>query len=673
MSGHLYEVEIAHVRSEPVRHDVRHRSYQWFVDLGDLPRLPLGLRSLARFDARDHFGDPRRSIRANVDAYLAAHGIDLRGGSVTMLANPRSLGYVFNPLSLFWCHDSSGDLLCVVAEVRNTYGGRHCYLLHTDESGRAETEKVFYVSPFYPVDGYYRMSVPEPGERLNLNITLHRPNQRPFTASVRGARRPATLRTVLATALRRPLETRVVRALITKHGVALWRKGLPVVPRPVEQENVMATLPGNASIAERIADLIRRTLGAELPVRLRAWDGSAAGPSDGPVLILRSRRALRHLLWAPGELGLARAYVAGDIEIEGDLGAAFRRAWQFARARPGSVTGLTPRAKVSALSAAVRLGAIGPPPKPPAAEARLHGRLHTRSRDRAAISHHYDLSNDFYRLLLDESMAYSSAYFTAPDQSLDDAQRAKLDLICRKLDLKPGMRLLDVGCGWGALILHATEHYGVHATGITLSAQQRDHIAKLVAERGLSGQVAVRLQDYRELAGAGQTYDAVSSIEMGEHVGEGNYPVYAATLLGALRPTGRLLLQQMSRHPDAAPGGGAFIESYIAPDMHMRPLSQTIGHLERAGLEVRDVEAMREHYVATVRHWIDTFEANYPQFVELVGEQIARVWRLYLVGGALSFEERRMGVDQILAVRPTAAGTSAMPATRPWAADNVRA
>jgi cyclopropane fatty-acyl-phospholipid synthase-like methyltransferase/DUF1365 family protein len=673
VSGHLYEVEIAHVRSEPVRHDVRHRSYQWFVDLDDLPRLPLGLRSLARFDARDHFGDPRQSIRANVDAYLAANGIDLHGGSVTMLANARSLGYVFNPLSLFWCHDVSGALVCVIAEVRNTYGGRHCYLLHTDDSGRAETEKVFYVSPFYPVDGYYRMSVPEPAERLALHITLHRPNQRPFTASVRGLRRPATLRTVLATALRRPFETWRVRALITKHGIALWRKGLAIVPRPVDEEHTVDTKPSPPTTADRLAGLARRAVGVELPVRLRAWDGTEAGPSDGPVLVIRSRHALRHLLWSPGELGLARAYVTGDLDVEGDLGDGFRRVWQLARSRPRTSTALTPRPKVSALSTAVRLGAIGPPPKPPAAEARLPGRLHSRGRDRAAISHHYDLSNDFYRLLLDESMAYSSAYFTAADQSLADAQRTKLDLICRKLDLKPGMRLLDIGCGWGSLILHASERYGVHATGITLSAQQRDHIAKLVAERGLSGQVTVRLQDYRELADAGQTYDAVSSIEMGEHVGEDNYPVYAATLLGASRPTGRLLLQQMSRHPDAAPGGGAFIESYIAPDMHMRPLSQTIGYLERAGLEVRDVEAMREHYVRTVRHWIDTFEANYPQFVELVGEQVARAWRLYLVGGALSFEEGRMGVDQILAVRPTAAGTSAMPSRRPWTADNVRA
>jgi cyclopropane-fatty-acyl-phospholipid synthase len=430
-------------------------------------------------------------------------------------------------------------------------------------------------------------------------------------------------------------------------------------------------MPSKPNSADRLAALIRETVGIELPLRLRAWDGSEAGPSDGPVLIIRSRRALRRLMWEPGELGLARAYVTGDIDVQGDLAEGLRRAWLLARSRPHSGISLTTRGKLSAAVAAARLGAVGPAPRPPTSEARLTGRLHTRSRDRAAISHHYDLSNDFYQLLLDETMAYSSAYFTAPDQPLVDAQRAKLDLICRKLELKPGMRLLDVGCGWGSLILHAAGHYGVHATGVTLSVQQRDRIAKQVADRGLADFVNVRLQDYRELAETGETFDAVSSIEMGEHVGEDQYPIYAGILLGALAPTGRLLMQQMSRHVDAAPGGGAFIEAYIAPDMHMRPLSQTIGFLEQAGFEVRDVEAMREHYVTTVRHWINTFEANYAQFVALVGEEVARAWRLYLVGGALAFEEGRMGVDQILAVKPTVYGGSATPATRPWAADSV--
>ncbi|HEU5267818.1 MAG TPA: cyclopropane-fatty-acyl-phospholipid synthase family protein [Jatrophihabitans sp.] len=406
------------------------------------------------------------------------------------------------------------------------------------------------------------------------------------------------------------------------------------------------------SVADRLATLLHATLGIELPVRLRAWDGSETGPAGAPAVVVRSRRALRRLLWAPNELGLARAYVTGDIDVDGDLGDGLRRVWQLARTRPATTVRVGLRARLGAVVTAARLGALGRPPAPPAGEARLRGQRHTRRRDRAAIAHHYDLSNDFYQLLLDETMAYSSAYFTGAGQSLADAQRAKLDLICRKLDLQPGMRLLDVGCGWGSLIVHAAERYGVQATGVTLSAQQRDFAAKRVADRGLTDRVEVRLQDYRELAGTSERFDGVASIEMGEHVGAEHYPAYAAVLFGALRPAGRLLLQQMSRRADAAPGGGAFVEAYIAPDMHMRPASQTMRHLEHAGFEIRHVEAMREHYVRTVAHWLATLESRWDEFVTLVGEEVARVWRLYLVGGGLAFEEGRMGVEQFLAVRP---------------------
>ena len=421
----------------------------------------------------------------------------------------------------------------------------------------------------------------------------------------------------------------------------------------VLDNRMRAVTVSGLTAADRLTELLRSITGVMPPIRIRAWDGTEAGRRDGPVLVIRSRRALRRLLWAPGELGMARAYIAGDIDVEGALSDAFRHVWQQARAGRRT-TPLTKRDLARAAGVAVRLGAFGPPPKPPASEARLTGALHTRGRDRAVIAHHYDLSNDFYRLLLDERMTYSCAYFTHDHQTLHDAQTAKLDLICRKLDLRPGMRLLDVGCGWGSLILYAAETYGVAATGVTLSEQQREFIAKRIAECGLADKVTVRLQDYREFGAAAQSddaFDAVASIEMGEHVGEENYPLYTRILHRALKPTGRLLLQQMSRRPDAAPGGGAFVESYIAPDMHMRPLAQTIGHMQDAGFEVRDVEAMREHYVRTVQEWIRTFDDRYREFVALLGEEVARVWRLYLTGGELAFAEGRMGVDQILAAK----------------------
>ncbi|MGW7539318.1 class I SAM-dependent methyltransferase [Amycolatopsis sp. NPDC054798] len=409
------------------------------------------------------------------------------------------------------------------------------------------------------------------------------------------------------------------------------------------------------SAADRLADFAERILGGPLPVAVRTWDGHRAGPA-GPTVVLKNRRALRWLLYAPGELGLARAYVSGDLDVEGDLTEGFRRAWAY---RPQ----LSARDFGEAVRLAARLGVFGLPPKPPAEEARLRGKLHTLGRDRSAISHHYDLSNAFYQLLMDDSMAYSSGYWSET-ADLARAQHDKLELICRKLGLRPGMRLLDVGCGWGSLLVHAAKHHGVEAVGVTISAEQVQHVKTRLAQHDLDGRVEVRRQDYRDLAG--EPFDAVASVEMGEHVGEENYPTYTGTLYRMLKPAGRLLLQQMSRGA-VAPGGGAFIERYIAPDMTMRPLSRTLGHLETAGFEIRDVHALREHYVSTVRAWADTLEQHWDEAVALIGEAGARVWRLYLVGGALAFEENRMGVDQILAVRPDANGRSEMPWTREWA------
>ncbi|WP_200940129.1 SAM-dependent methyltransferase [Aeromicrobium sp. Root495] len=424
--------------------------------------------------------------------------------------------------------------------------------------------------------------------------------------------------------------------------------------------------------ASSLLSLAEDALGMRLPIRLRAWDGSEAGDPTGPVLVIHDKRAIRHVLYSPGELGIARAYVQGYIDLEGDVSDGLRVMWDAVRdARAADEDAgrphITPRLVARAVGLALRLGIVGRRPPIPASESVLTGELHSRERDRAAISHHYDLSNDFYELILDPNMAYSSGFHHSPDLTLEEAQTAKLHLICRKLGLQPGMRMVDIGSGWGSLTLFAAEHYGVHVTGVTLSSEQRDFVLKKAAERGLSDQVNVSLRHFRDLSESGVRdgqIDAIASVEMGEHVGDEEYKVFTSSIHRYLRPGGRVLIQQMSRSNGAKgdrPGGGPFIETYIAPDMHMKPLAKTLGLIAEPGLEIRDVQAMREHYPQTVAAWLDNLESNWSEAVALVGEEQARVWRLYLAGGSLAFEENRMGVDQVLAVKPSPDGVASMP------------
>jgi cyclopropane-fatty-acyl-phospholipid synthase len=360
--------------------------------------------------------------------------------------------------------------------------------------------------------------------------------------------------------------------------------------------------------------------------------------------VARSPRALQRILWRPGELGLARAYVSGDLDVEGDLTDGLRRVHAAPRGTRASIL----LAALGTVRAAARLKLLAPPPGPPRCELRVRGRRHSRARDQVVIAGHYDVPSAFYQLILDPSMAYSCACWDGANQDLATAQRAKLELICRKLALEPGQTLLDMGCGWGSLTIHAARAR-VRVTGVTLSREQGGYVRRRA--RGLSlteDRVQVRTQDYRDpLDGP---YDAIASVEMGEHVGAGRYPAFCAALYGQVRPGGRLLIQQMSR--TTRRGGGPFIESYIAPDMDMRPVGETIRLIQDAGFEVIGVEAMREHYARTIRAWLENFEANLPAITTILTAEQVRVWRLYLAGGALAFEQGRMGVDQILAVKP---------------------
>lgn len=431
--------------------------------------------------------------------------------------------------------------------------------------------------------------------------------------------------------------------------------------------------------AQRLKNIAEKLFGTELPVRLRAWDGSEAGPPDAPVLVVRNRRALRRLLWKPGELGLARAWVAGDLDVDGDLYAALDVMAALIWERDPAPDGSEPKGLFEALKDPEVRGAArelvklaGPflPPAPPAEEARRRSRLHlhTKGSDKQAISHHYDVGNDFYELVLGPSMVYSCAYWESPDATLESAQRDKLELVCRKLDLKPGMRLLDVGCGWGSMAVHAAREHGVSVVGVTLSQEQAAYARKRVADEGLTDRVEIRVQDYRDVRDG--PYDAISSIGMAEHVGAERYLEYASDLYALLKPGGRLLNHQIARRPqqdETAYEVDEFIDAYVFPDGELAPVGTTAGLLEQAGFEVRDIEAIREHYALTLRQWVRNLEGRWKEALKLVSPGRARVWRLYMAASALSFERNRIGVNQIVAVRTPQSGASGMPLrARTW-------
>lgn len=419
--------------------------------------------------------------------------------------------------------------------------------------------------------------------------------------------------------------------------------------------------PPADGVAASLRPVVRALLGADVRIRFEFWDGSAIEHTSAvATLRFTSPDAFRRVLWMPNQLGLGRAYVAGDLEFDGDM---FDTIVALRDATGELVS--SPRTTLPAvLRAAHRIGALGRPLPPPPEEARLHGWRHSLQRDARAITHHYDVGNDFYRLVLGLRMTYSCARFVADDSSLEEAQDAKHELVCRKLGLHElsAPRLLDVGCGWGSMAIHAARHHGAHVVGITISAAQAALARQRVADAGVADLVEIRLQDYRELAG--ERFDAISSIGMSEHVGHDKIDQYFTTLRSVLAPTGRLLNHAISSIGGSTLGRTSFVGRYVFPDGELIDVGNVVLAMERAGFEVRDVESLREHYARTLRAWVANLEGNWDRAVELVGVPRAKIWRLYMAGSAIGFEDGGIGLHQVLGVAATPEGTSGMPLTR---------
>jgi cyclopropane-fatty-acyl-phospholipid synthase len=422
--------------------------------------------------------------------------------------------------------------------------------------------------------------------------------------------------------------------------------------------------PGRRTVAAVAGSALPDLAGgrmAQLPVAISFWDGSClparngapqgppangnGPPDDPPVVVARSPRAVSHFLYHPGELGLARAWVDGSLTVRGNP----QSVLALRRAFTGLDLSTRDRMRLALLAVRVAGPGVLRSPPAPSIEAAVRGQRHSLSRDRTSVRHHYDLSNDFYRLVLGPSLVYSCAYFSSPEDSLEQAQERKLDLICRKLALEPGERLLDIGCGWGSLVLHAAAHYGVRAVGVTLSEPQAALARARAVEQGLQDRVEIRVADYRELTDG--PFDKIASIGMYEHVGRAQLGNYVGKAYELLTPGGLFLNHGIARLAAPPPTADTFISRYIFPDGELHPVADLIQELEGAEFEVRDLESLREHYPVTLRRWADNLADNITAAADLVGAERVRAWQVYMLGCAQAFEDGDITVFQVVSAR----------------------
>jgi cyclopropane-fatty-acyl-phospholipid synthase len=666
----LYEGTLLHARSSPARNVFRYPVCFYGLDLDELPELDRRLalfgynrRNVLSFRDSDHLGDAGRPAKENVLAFLAERGIDLAGGRVVLLTNLRLLGYVFNPVSYFYCYASGGELAAIVAEVGNTFGERHPYLLTRENQvadGRRrvyEHRKLLHVSPFFGMDQTYRFSFTEPGERVRAGVGIIEGGERPFWAELTGTRRPLTNAALARALLRYPLMSQQVTGLIHWQAVKLAMKRVPFhhKPRFSPGEGSVTTAPPAPAAPRRGLKPIPRAARSPLTPaarRLAMWmlthpargevavrlpDGSvrrAGDPSTGPsVEVTVASRNLWRRLAARGRLGLGEAYTAGDWwtdDLVGLMEILALTAESARRTGPGAVLDALGRRR----------------PRLPA-RADLPGA-------RRDIQYHYDLGNDLYALFLDPTWTYSCAVFERPGMTLEEAQVAKYRRICEKLGLGPGSHVLEIGCGWGGFALHAAGEWGARVTGVTLSDEQAALARERIAAAGLSDRVEILLQDYRTLAGR---FSHVASIEMLEAIGHRQLPVYFAAVDRLLEPGGIACVQTIAvpdQRYERYRRGRDWIREYIFPGALIPSLEAISRAMTRSSeLIVHGAENIGFHYAETLRRWREAFLGNRERVLRLgYDERFVRTWEFYLAFCEAAFRTRALHDYQLVLTRP---------------------
>ncbi len=667
MRSGIYTGRVMHARSVPAAHRFSYRVSVYAIDLDELGALERSTRLFGAdrrapvsLRAADHFGDAERGLRANVSDILAKHGIALDGGRIVLVTNLRTLGYVFNPIACFWCWRPDGALAAMIAEVSNTFGERHLYVLPADGATTRgsllewNVDKALHVSPFFGMHQSYRIVAAPPGERLILAISVSEDGARVLHTTLTGRRRDFTPANLVASQLRAPLMPQRVTTLIHWEALRLHHKGVPVVRKPPFRTDYGTLDHATASTERRglrppprvhrspltplVARLARSAFAS--PPRgafeVRYPDGSvrrsaAAAPGPHPTVRIHSRNVYRRVA-ARGMTGVGEAYVAGEWDAD-DL--------------PGAIELLLRRANAVATTS--------------------HGRLITRIRDhrprlperismalaRNQIQYHYDLGNDFYALFLDPSMTYSCAVFEDAATDLASAQLAKHRMICRKLALGPDDHVLEIGCGWGAFAMVAAGEFGARVTGVTLSGEQLTLANGRIRDAGLADRVELRLQDYRTREG---TYTAIASTEMIEAIGHRELPRFFASVDRLLAPNGIACMQAIAmpdQRYDRYRRSRDWISEYIFPGGNLPSLeAMTRAMASRSQLVVADVEDIGIHYARTLELWRDRFESERRAVLALgFDEQFIRGWRFYLASCEAAFRARSILDYQLVLTR----------------------